>query len=62
MYTPAFATYVGGGWNAVKDSLKINKAVVYLYFAAPLITFLIFSFYTLMIYSIGAFTAIILRK
>lgn len=56
MYTPTLATYIIGGWEAVKNSLKINRRVAYLYFAAPMITFLTFSIYTLTVYLIGAFT------
>ncbi|MEM2470021.1 MAG: CPBP family intramembrane glutamic endopeptidase [Nitrososphaerota archaeon] len=56
MYTPAFSTYIVGGWSEVKNSLKISRPVFYLYFVAPLITFLTFSIYLIVVYSIGVFS------
>lgn len=56
MYTPTVTTYIIGGLNPIKSSLKVSRRVIYLYFLAPFVTFLTFSFYILIIYFIGAFT------
>jgi len=45
MYTPTVATYIIGGLNPIKSSLKVSRRVIYLYFVAPFITFLAFLFY-----------------